>query len=180
MASAPKLHAQAAGTAELEAVDPEAGEPDGFRLGRFLPYRLSVVTNLVSRGFAERYSAEFGISIPEWRVMAVLGERAPVSSFEICGATAMDKAKVSRAVSAMIDKSLVRKAAHPEDQRLLRLSLTAKGRRVYDAIIPRARELEAELMAGLGETERAQLDTLLEKLHARAEALGSLEPAGDA
>lgn len=167
MASAPKL----------KIALPEAVEP-GFRLAGFLPYRLSVVTNLVSRAFAERYSAEFGITIPEWRVMAVLGERSPVSSFEVCAATAMDKAKVSRAVSALIAKALVRKAAHPEDQRLLHLSLSAKGRKVYAAIVPRARELEAELVAGLSGAELAQLETLLDKLRARAEALGTASGRG--
>ncbi len=167
MASAPKL----------QIASPEAAE-SGFRLAGFLPYRLSVVTNLVSRAFADRYSAEFGISIPEWRVMAVLGERAPVSSFEVCAATAMDKAKVSRAVSALIAKALVRKAAHPEDQRLLRLSLTAKGRKVYAAIVPRARQLEAELVAGLSGAELAQLEALLDKLQARIETLDAT-PRGD-
>ncbi|MDH3476666.1 MAG: MarR family transcriptional regulator, partial [Rhodospirillales bacterium] len=45
-------------------------ETDGeaFDLETFLPYRLSVVTNRVSRAFARRYSAEFGLSVPEWRV----------------------------------------------------------------------------------------------------------------
>ena len=142
----------------------EAGE---FCLAGFLPYRLSVTTNRVSRAFAARYTREFGLSIPEWRVMAVLGERAPLSSNEVCEATAMDKAKVSRALTALRHKGFVKKAPHPDDQRLLRLSLSAKGLRVYGAIVPRARQLEAELTAGLTAGERGQLDRLLDKLQAR-------------
>jgi DNA-binding MarR family transcriptional regulator len=159
MATAPKLRSE------------EERDEEAFRLAGFLPYRLSVASNRVSRAFAQRYSAEFRISIPEWRVMAVLGETAGVSSFAVCEATAMDKAKVSRAVAALLAKSLVRKAADPQDQRLLRLSLTAKGRRVYAAIVPRARQIEAELTAGLSASERAQLDRLLDKLQARMDDL---------
>ncbi|WP_119165999.1 MarR family winged helix-turn-helix transcriptional regulator [Algihabitans albus] len=149
------------------SVDLQAEETEDFRLAGFLPYRLSVTTNRVSRVFAARYTREFGISIPEWRVMAVLGERAPISSNEACDATAMDKAKVSRALATLLHRGFVKKAPHPDDQRLLRLSLTAKGRKVYAAIVPRARQLEAELMSGLTASERGQLDRLLDKLQAR-------------
>ena len=46
---------------------------NGFRLEDFLPYQLSVAANRVSRLFARRYSEAFGLSIPEWRVIAVVG-----------------------------------------------------------------------------------------------------------
>ena len=62
--------------------------PAGFDLESFLPYRLSVTTNRVSRAFAAQYEQEFGISIPEWRAIAVLGAFAPLSSNEICERTA--------------------------------------------------------------------------------------------
>ena len=68
-----------------------SGDAEPFALDGFLPYRLSVVSNRVSRAIAQRYSAEFGLSIPEWRVMAVLGDAAPLSSNAICERTAMDK-----------------------------------------------------------------------------------------
>ncbi len=165
MASAPELAAE-------RETGPAGTAAEGFRLSGFLPYRLSVATNRISRAFAARYSREFGISIPEWRVMAVLGEMAPVSSNEVAEATAMDKAKVSRAVAALLHKALIAKAPHPDDQRLLRLSLTPEGAKVYGAIVPRARELEAELMGGLTPAERGQLDRLLDKLQAR---IGELE-----
>ena len=79
----------------------------GFDLESFLPYRLSVTTNRVSRAFAALYEQEFGISIPEWRAIAVLGAFAPLSSNEICERTAMDKAKVSRAVATLLKRGLI-------------------------------------------------------------------------
>jgi DNA-binding MarR family transcriptional regulator len=110
-----------------------------FDLESFLPYRLSVTTNRVSRAFAAQYEQEFGISIPEWRAIAVLGAFAPLSSNEICERTAMDKAKVSRAVATLLKRGLIEREAHETDQRLIQLTLSKAGRKIYEAIIPRAR-----------------------------------------
>lgn len=145
----------------------EEGGQGGFALARFLPYRLSVVTNKVSRAFARRYSEEFGLSIPEWRVLAVLGAFAPLSSNGICERTAMDKAKVSRAVALLVGKGLVERAPEPADRRLVRLRHSAAGARVYGSIVPRARALEAEITAEFSAEERDLLERLLAKLEAR-------------
>ncbi|MEX2631674.1 MAG: MarR family transcriptional regulator [Tistlia sp.] len=150
---------------------PREGAREGFSLGAFLPYRLSVTTNRISRAFARRYSARFGLSIPEWRVLAVLGSFAPLSSNEICERTAMDKAKVSRAVALLTGKGLVDRAPHPQDQRLLRLSLSAAGRRSFEAVVPIAERLEDELTAELSDRERAVLDRCLERLGAALDRL---------
>lgn len=147
-----------------------------FHLDAFLPYRLSVATNRVSRAFAERYAAEFGISIPEWRVLAVLGSFQPLSSNGICDKTQMDKAKVSRAVARLLAGGLLKKAVNPADQRLLLLTLSRKGQGVYEAIVPRARALEAALTQGLGERERAQLLELLSLLERQVQQLARQEP----
>src|SRR5512138_319640 len=128
-----------------------------FDLETFLPYRLSVTTNRVSRAFAAHYEQEFGISIPEWRAVAVLGAFAPLSSNEICDRTAMDKAKVSRAVASLLKRGLIEREAHATDQRLIQLTLSRTGRKIYEAIIPRARAIEAEVTKGLSKSDIAQL-----------------------
>ncbi len=68
-----------------------------FDLSAFLPYQLAVASARVSKGFAERYRAEFGLSIPEWRVLAHLAGGDAVSVREIHARVDMDKSKVSRA-----------------------------------------------------------------------------------
>ncbi|WP_431862203.1 MarR family winged helix-turn-helix transcriptional regulator [Azospirillum sp.] len=158
-------------TNEPVADDPVESGGDALELGRFLPYRLSVVSNLVSKAFARRYEAAFGLSIPEWRVMAVLGRYAPASSAEICARTAMDKAKVSRAVARLVAGGLVSRKDNPLDQRQNVLALSRKGRSVYQQIVPLARTLEREVLETLSADEVRQLDALLTKLHARAEAM---------
>ena len=164
-----KARAAVAGTHRAQSSDgPRAAQPgrEGFHLARFLPYRLSVVTNRISRAFARRYSAEFGISIPEWRVVAVVGSFAPLSSNEICRLTEMDKAKVSRAVTRLVAAGLLKRGSDAADQRLIRLAFTRKGRQVYEAIVPRALALEAELTAALEPGERETLERALAKLYA--------------
>ncbi len=147
------------------------GAMAAFDLETFLPYRLSVLANRLSRAFARRYQEEFGISIAEWRAIAVLGSFAPLSSNEIGDKTEMDKAKVSRAVAALLKAGLIERTPHPTDQRLIQLTLSRRGRAIYEAIVPRARALEAELIAGMSRVEVRQLDALLDRLGERATAL---------
>lgn len=144
-----------------------------FRLEGFLPYRLSVTTNRVSRAFAAHYKREFGISIPEWRVIAVLGSFAPLSSNEICERTAMDKAKVSRAIASLLKAGSIERAPHATDQRLIQLTLSRQGRKIYDAIVPRARAIDAELTKGLTREDIAQFHELLDRLGKRLDELES-------
>lgn len=140
-------------------------------LDEFLPYRLSVASNHVSRLFAGRYSAAFGLSIPEWRVLAMVGHAGPITAAEIGERTGMDKAKVSRAVAALVGRGLLGRTPRPEDRRAQALSFTAEGRRIYRAIIPMARMIEAEVAADLTPAEVAVLRTALARIDARARTL---------
>ena len=149
-----------------------------FDLESFLPYRLSVTTNRISRAFAAHYEQEFGISIPEWRAIAVLGAFAPLSSNEICERTAMDKAKVSRAVSTLLAKGLIERTAHATDQRLIQLALSKRGRKVYEEIIPRAKAIEAQVTKGLTSADIARLHEALDRIGARLDAVEAKAPIG--
>lgn len=142
-----------------------------FRLESFLPYRLSVLANRLSRAFAWRYQEEFGISIAEWRVIAVLGAFAPLSSNEIGDKTEMDKAKVSRAVAMLLKAGRIERAPHPTDQRLIQLTLSRPGRKIYDSIVPRALALEADLTRGMSRRELEQIHELLDRLGARIDSV---------
>ena len=139
-----------------------------LRLERFLPYRLSVLANIVSRSVARLYAARFGLTIPEWRAMAVLGRGEPLSSNEIAARTEMDKVQVSRAIGRMEKAGLVRRATDRQDRRRGLLRLSAAGLRIYERIVPTALGYEERLIAVLSEEERRALDRLLAKLHAHA------------
>jgi DNA-binding MarR family transcriptional regulator len=121
-----------------------------FDLNAFLPYQLAVASSRVSKGFAERYRAEFGLTIPEWRVLAHLAQSGKVSVREIQAKVDMDKSKVSRAAARLEAAGLIEKRAHDTDRRLLEMSLTPAGRALIARIVPIAAGYEAEIMALLG------------------------------
>lgn len=148
---------------------PDTPSKPSLRLCNFLPYRLSVLSNTVSRNIADLYDREFGISIWQWRVMAVLGENSGITATEIGQVTAMDKVAVSRAVSGLLDSGHIARKASAEDARRAILSLTPKGKTVYDKIVPIALEAERNLVESLSPDERIQLASLMEKLSRAAE-----------
>jgi DNA-binding MarR family transcriptional regulator len=139
-------------------------EPEALRLSAFLPYRLSVLTNTISRRIADRYDAAFGVSIWQWRVMAVLGEAPGLSATEVAERTAMDKVAVSRAVAGLIARAYVARTAAPEDGRLSRLRLTKAGQDVYRRIVPIALASERELTQALSPEQMAALTAALDAL----------------
>jgi DNA-binding MarR family transcriptional regulator len=144
----------------------------GLDLEEFLPYRLSVLSNLVSASIAESYSRRYGLSISEWRVMAVLGRFPGLSAAEVADRTAMDKVAVSRAVNRLIASGRVRRGTDAEDRRRSVLDLTTDGRQIYQRITPVLLRYERELLETLPKPERRQLVDLLRQLHARARRLG--------
>ncbi len=137
-----------------------------LRLSEFLPYRLSVLSNTISRGIAAIYDEEFGLTIWQWRVMAVLGETEGLAAVDVTERTAMDKVAVSRAVSGLIEAGYVERHAAQGDGRMSLLHLTAAGKETYEKIVPLAQAYEEKLLEGLGTTD---LKTLLQLLDALAD-----------
>ena len=152
---------------------------DGKRLAQapqlvlelFLPYRLSVLSNIVSSRIAKFYEERFQLTIPEWRVMAVLGRFPGLTAAEVTERTAMDKVQVSRAVGRLQKTRRIEQRAVEGDRRARHLFLTEAGHRVYVEIVPLARDYEHKVTATLSAAERGQLDRLLDKLLAAAGTL---------
>ena len=138
-------------------------------LDAFVPYRLSVLSNRISAAIARQYTERFGLTMSEWRLMAVLGASPGLSARELTERTGMDKVQVSRAVAALVKKKRVARRNDAADGRVVRLALTPKGEAVYAEIVPVARRLEAEFLASLDAGERATLDRILTTLSRQAE-----------
>lgn len=137
-----------------------------LRLERFLPYRLSVLSNRVSQDIAALYSRRFGLSITEWRVMAVLGPERTLSASQVSERTAMDKVAVSRAVSGLLGKKILLRQTDRTDARRSCLKLSAKGYAVFDQIVPLALAYERRILAYLEPNEQEHLLAILNKLEA--------------
>jgi len=147
------------------------GGQDAIDLEHFLPYRLSRLTNTVSNAIAALYRDRFGLSIPDWRVLAVLARFPGSSAQDLVSRTRMDKVAVSRSVARLVERGMVNRATDEKDRRLSRLALSAEGRSVYARIVPMARDCEAALLANLEPQQREALDRLLILLQAAADEL---------
>lgn len=133
-------------------------------LERFLPYRLSVLSNTVSEALAALYGERFNLSVTQWRVIAVLGRYPDLSAVEVAERTRMDKVAVSRAVAELIDSGRLDRQMDRLDRRRSVLNLSVEGRRVYQEIAPLALACEARLLSALSAKERDALEGILDKL----------------
>jgi DNA-binding MarR family transcriptional regulator len=149
----------------------ERGAADDLHLDRFIPYRLSVLTNTVSMIIAGAYEREFGLSIPQWRVIAVLARYPDLSAVEVAERTAMDKVAVSRAVQGLLDSKRVLRAYDKGDRRRSILRLSAAGQAVYQRVAPLALRYEQELLSALSATDQRALDRLLTRLLEKAQSM---------
>lgn len=138
--------------------------PAALDLGRFLPYRLSVLSNRISQDIARLYAERFELGVTEWRVLAVLGRSPGLSATELAERTAMDKVAISRAVASLLASGRLRRRLHGEDRRRSVLALSARGYRVYNEVAPLALGFESRLLARLSVQEQQTLDGILARL----------------
>lgn len=138
------------------------------RLADFLPYQMSVTTNAVSDLIAGEYRARYGLKIPEWRVMAVLGDAGAKTQRELVQGTRMDKVAVNRACKALEDRGLAGRSPNARDGRSHHLELTRAGQKMHAEIMPHALEMERRLLASLDPAERRQFAQLLARIGASA------------
>ncbi len=144
---------------------------DAFLLEEFLPYELSVTAGRTSRLFARRFESAFGLSIAEWRVLAVVGRFGTITPSAVAERTDMDKVKVSRATASLVATTLLEQGPAPHDGRARLLRLTRKGRTVHDSIVPLALAMEAQLASGLSDEEWTMLRTCLRRLQEHVRTL---------
>lgn len=141
------------------------------RLADFLPYLLSVTSTAVSVRIADEYETRFGLKIPEWRVMAVLGDAGALTQRELVGATMMDKVAVNRACKMLEERGFARRSPNARDGRSHHLELTPDGLALHGQIMAMALDMEARVFAALSETERRDFKAMLGRLREQVQTL---------
>ena len=130
-----------------------------------LSYRLHQVANLLSRGAEMRYRREFGVSLWEWRTVALLGGAVePQSLNQLARAAGMDKGQMSRVVSGLTRRRIVYRGTDANDARGIRLSLTRTGKTLYQRLIRAAAERNSAFLGCLSAKERDCLEQAMTKL----------------
>jgi DNA-binding MarR family transcriptional regulator len=140
-------------------------------LERFLPYRLAVLANVLGSVIATTYEDRFGLTVPEWRIIAVLTRFPGLSARDVAQKTRMDAVAVSRAVSKLLKAGRIRRAVATDDRRRSVLHVSATGAAVYREVAPLALEYERILLESLAPQDRASLDETLRVLMERADLL---------
>jgi len=140
-------------------------------LERYLPYRLSILSNRISTLVAQSYKDRFGLSITEWRIMAVLGEYPGASADEISSKTQIEKSLISRAISKLLKRNLIQRQISKEDKRRSQIELSVMGYDVYSQIVPLSLEYEQKLLGCLSQQEQSDLSNLIDRLYVHAEKL---------
>ena len=131
-----------------------------LQLEAFLPYRLNRIAAVVSQDFRSVYGRHHDLTIPEWRVLATLGQFEAMSAKAIGRHSAMHKTKVSRAVRALEERRWLRRRPSEEDRREEILTLTAQGASAYRQIVPKALAFERRLLDQLGPKAELLLEVL--------------------
>lgn len=144
---------------------------DDLILDNFMPYRLARLSSTVSATVAKAYDKQFGLSIPEWRVIAVLGRHPGLSAVEVAEQTFLDKVAVSRAVTKLIKAGRIDRQFADADRRRSILNLSEDGRKVHDGVGRLALEFEHDLLEGLDVEDVERFNATMDKLLQKAQKL---------
>ncbi len=135
-----------------------------LNLDRFLPYRLNRLAHNVGSSLATIYADAYGINRSQWRVMALLGQHERLTAKQICAMTYMDKVKVSRAVSGLVDLEHLQTTPDKNDKRAVLLSFSPQGRCLFEDMVPKVQRWEDDFLSKLSKDEVAQLAHIIDKL----------------
>jgi DNA-binding MarR family transcriptional regulator len=170
-----KASARAAGAHAPPARNPWLDVGDhgrGLHIGHFLTFQIIRLANAIKSNVTRQYLSDFGLSVPEWRLLAMTMRFEPVRFSELVANSSMDKGQASRTLQAMTRRGLIatratRGARRPGDTASpVILSVTIKGRKLYQQVLPVAQRNQARLLHMLSRDERKVLYSVLNKLFA--------------
>lgn len=133
-----------------------------------LPHAFSVIANRISHALERMYGELFGISVVDWRIIAILGTHFPLSAKALAELTAMDQVSISRAIEHLSNKKLVQRRIDSADRRRVALRLTSKGMDIYDRVRPMLAASEKLLVAELSQSDAETIRRIMEALLERS------------
>lgn len=142
-----------------------------LELENFLPYHLSITSEMVSRALSKVY-ADFGVTIPEWRVMVHLNHHGSLTPSQLGVATSMDKARVSRALILMDKKALISRQVDQRDKRVAHICLTDAGKDLFIQIEPEVMAWNACLARDMPDQQHDELLQALKTVETWCKAQG--------
>lgn len=141
------------------------------RLDELLNFRLHMLHAASGAPIVRLLEGRHGVTRREWRLLALLADRGPLSPSELAAQGQLDRARTSRSISMLVEKKLILREPLVADPRRARVSLTPAGRQVYDAVFPLVADVNAQLVSALDDALLAALDTAIERLTHKAREL---------
>jgi len=145
------------------------------KLDELLLYRLNRILALAGVPITRLCEGQWGITWREWRVIATLQPGVSLLSSELAERTHLDRARTSRCISSLLGKGLIDRQVLADDQRKAKVSLTAKGRDIFEAMFPVVAKLNAQLLDSLSAQELAVLDKALSSIQSQVQCIQGLE-----
>jgi DNA-binding MarR family transcriptional regulator len=108
--------------------------------------------------------AEHGLSLSEWRLMAIIASGRSMSASDVTERSTMDAVAVHRAVMSLLRRGFIERISVEGDKRVKQLIFTPAGQQTYESIVPYAWELEESLLSCLSPAEAMALRRMLRRL----------------
>jgi DNA-binding MarR family transcriptional regulator len=143
------------------------GDEGGPLSRRLVAVRIVRLIDFVNRTSALAYRRLSGLSDFEWRVLARICETPPLSINELSGLLNRNSSQVSRTVSRLVSARLLKRENRGGGPGVS-VTPTQLGLAVYAPLVEQAVDINAALIAGLGEEDLANLDRYVEILTANA------------
>jgi DNA-binding MarR family transcriptional regulator len=151
------------------------GAADDPQLSRLTSFRLRLLTNMYTKASALVYEREYGLTLNEWRVIALLDSAGAMSMLRLAEQAQFDRGLTSRIVGALIERGLVSRKSDVRDARTAVLQLTAEGGKLVQRVAPVALERNRQLLSCLTKKEQEIFEGVLDKLTHQARVMLDLE-----
>ncbi|MGH1539522.1 MAG: MarR family winged helix-turn-helix transcriptional regulator [Arenicella sp.] len=150
-------------------MEKNVGGDNLLSLDTFIPYRINVLATKISESLAVEYRRDFGISIAEWRVLAILGQYSPLAAKQLASEVNLGKVRLSRTTTKLYEDGLIMRSISAGDRRKTFFRLSTKGKRLYEKIVPLAIKWQDSLMESFSDKDTEQLVKMIDLLEARLE-----------
>lgn len=147
-----------------EMSDDTQADGNGW-LGDFLPYQIYRVSSLMNIRLSGRLKAS-GINLSQWRVLSVLRSQGQMSMSQIVDRTLMEQPTISRVISQLHNDGMVEREISPEDSRVALVSLSERGRALFDEIAVSAVRHQKIALDGVSKADIAALRRVLSQIEA--------------
>ncbi len=135
----------------------------GVLLDDFAPYLLNRIVNRINANLSDALK-ETGITVPIYRVLAVLIAGNGRTVNELAVYTVIEQSTLSKIFARMESQDLVTRRPNRDDRRVVEIHITDAGRNAYERVLPIALSHHEQAMSGLSAPERESLVAILHRV----------------